>query len=352
MSQTALVYTPRFNDYDLGPSHPLKPARVVRTYNLIRACAFLEHSDVSVVQPSTASEEMLALAHSTEYIEAVRAPVEGRRLRNPLKFGLGTVDNPIVEGMYEATAIVVGASVKAADVVFEEAASIAFNPGGGLHHAHHSKAAGFCVFNDIAVAIAHLLNRCGDGVKVAYVDIDAHHGDGVQEAFYDRRDVLTISLHESGRYLFPGTGRVEDIGEGEGEGFSVNLPLSPFTSDEVYVWAFQEGIVPLLEAFEDHFRGLDEALARLVHVHAEALELDAPEAATDAEDDAAVRHAVEHRDLLGDADGIVPRQHHHHGAELDPLAVAADAGQELHGIRGHGVVREVMLHRPNGFEAQ
>ena len=91
MSSTALVYTPRFNDYDLGPSHPLKPARVVRTYNLIRACAFLEHSDVSVVQPSTASEEMLALAHSTEYIEAVRAPVEGRRLRNPLKFGLGTV---------------------------------------------------------------------------------------------------------------------------------------------------------------------------------------------------------------------------------------------------------------------
>ncbi|MCJ7822659.1 MAG: acetoin utilization protein AcuC [Armatimonadetes bacterium] len=253
MSQTALVYTPRFNDYDLGPSHPLKPARVQRTYDLIRACGFLEKTDVSVVEPSIASEDALALVHSTEYIEAVRAPAEGRRLRDPLRFGLGTADNPIVEGMYEATAIVVGASMKAADVVFEESAPVAFNPGGGLHHAHHARAAGFCIFNDVAVAIAHLLERGGDGVKIAYVDIDAHHGDGVQEAFYTRRDVLTISVHESGRYLFPGTGRAEDIGEGEGEGFSVNLPLSPFTNDEVYVWAFQEGIVPLLEAFAPDF---------------------------------------------------------------------------------------------------
>ncbi|UCC67096.1 MAG: acetoin utilization protein AcuC [Armatimonadota bacterium] len=253
MPGAALVYTPRFNDYDLGPSHPLKPARVLRTYELIRACGLLEGSDISLVQPSAAGEEVLALVHSQEYIEAVRAPVEGRPLRNPLKFGLGTVDNPIVDGMYEATAIVVGASVAAADAVVDEKVSVAFNPSGGLHHGHRARAAGFCIFNDVAVAIAHVLQRCGEGVKVAYVDIDAHHGDGVQEAFYDRRDVLTISVHESGRYLFPGTGGVDEIGEGEGEGFSVNVPLSPHTNDEVYVWAFREAVAPLLEAFEPDF---------------------------------------------------------------------------------------------------
>ena len=253
MRDVALVYTPRFNDYDLGPSHPLKPLRVVRTYDLVRACGLLEGSNIQVAPPSAAAEDTLALVHTREYIEAVRAPSEGRPLRNPLKFGLGTVDNPIVDGMYEATAIVVGASVKAAELVLKGEASIAFNPGGGLHHGHRAKAAGFCVFNDAAVAIAHLLKECGEGVKVAYVDIDAHHGDGVQEAFYGRRDVLTISMHESGRYLFPGTGNVDEIGEGEGEGFSVNVPLSPYTNDDVYLWVFRETVVPLLEAFEPDF---------------------------------------------------------------------------------------------------
>jgi acetoin utilization protein AcuC len=253
MTPAALVYTPRFGDYDLGPGHPLKPVRVVRTHDLLQACRLLEPPQVSVVLPSVADEAVIGLVHSPEYIEAVRAPTEGKRLRRPLDFGLGTIDNPIVEKMYDASALIVGGSVAAADLVIDEKASVAFNPSGGLHHAHRAKAAGFCVFNDPAVAIAHVLNRCGEGVRVAYVDIDAHHGDGVQEAFYDRRDVLTISLHESGRYLFPGTGAASEIGEGEGEGFSVNLPLSPNTDDESYVWAFREVAVPLLEAFEPDY---------------------------------------------------------------------------------------------------
>jgi acetoin utilization protein AcuC len=249
----ALVYTPRFNEYDLGPSHPLKPVRVQRTYELLRACGLLEGTHISVVKPSAADEDTLALVHSREYIAAVRAPSEGKPLRKALEFGLGTVDNPIIEGMFEATAIIVGGSALAADLVIDEKVSVGFNPGGGLHHGHRAKAAGFCVFNDAAVAIARIVQRCGDGVKVAYVDIDAHHGDGVQEAFYDRRDVLTISLHESGRYLFPGTGRVDEIGEGDGEGFAVNVPLSPFTTDDIYAWAFREVVVPLLDAFEPDF---------------------------------------------------------------------------------------------------
>jgi acetoin utilization protein AcuC len=200
-----------------------------------------------------ADEDTLALVHSRDYIAAVRAPGEGRILGRPFDYGLGTIDNPIVDGMYEAAALVVGASVHAADLVADGTAEVAFNPSGGLHHAHREKASGFCVFNDAAIAVAHLLERCGEGVKVAYVDIDAHHGDGVQEAFYDRRDVLTISIHESGRYLFPTTGSVSEIGEGEGEGFSVNLPLSPYTGDDVYLWAFKEVVVPLLESFEADF---------------------------------------------------------------------------------------------------
>jgi len=251
--QTSLIYSPRFSDYDFGPSHPMRPARVRRTYELIRACSFLEAEPVSVVEPSPADEDTIALAHSREYIEAVRAPSEARPLRRAYQYGLGTVDNPITDGLYEATALIAGASLLAADLVADGKAAATFNPAGGLHHAHRARAAGFCVFNDPAIAIVHLLEDCGPGVKVAYVDIDAHHGDGVQEAFYERREVLTISVHESGRYLFPGTGDVSEIGEGEGEGFSVNLPLSPFTGDEVYLWAFREAVVPLLEAFAPDF---------------------------------------------------------------------------------------------------
>lgn len=253
LPRAALIYSPGFSQYDLGPSHPLKPIRVERTYELIRACRLLRGSKVSVAQPAVADEDTIALVHSRDYIDAVRAPSEGRLTRRLFEYGLGTIDTPIIEDMYEAAALIAGASVQAADLIIDGEVDVAFNPGGGLHHAHRARASGFCVFNDPAIAIAHVLKRCGDGVKVAYIDVDAHHGDGVQEAFYDRNDVLTISVHESGRYLFPTTGSVDEIGTGEGEGFSVNLPLSPYTGDEVYVWAFKEIVPPLLEAYQPDF---------------------------------------------------------------------------------------------------
>jgi acetoin utilization protein AcuC len=249
----ALVYAPRFREYDLGPGHPMRPSRVARTYDLIRACHLLEPESVTLAKPRLADEETLALFHSPEYVTAVRAPSEGSPMPTPARFGFGTPDNPIVKGMYEASALIVGASVLAADLVADGQVSVAFNPAGGLHHAHRSRAAGFCVFNDAAVAIEHLVRRCGNGVRVAYVDIDAHHGDGVQEAFYDRRDVLTVSVHETGRFLYPGTGFPDEIGEGEGEGYCVNLPLAPHTTDDVYLWAFREAVVPVLEAFRPDY---------------------------------------------------------------------------------------------------
>lgn len=253
MRQASFVYSPRFREFDLGPDHPLKAKRVVRTYDLIRACHLLEGENVLLSRPQPASEEALALIHSRDYLEAVRATNEGRPMPNPGRFGFGTVDNPIVSGMYDMAALVAGASLTAADLVADGTVSVAFNPGGGWHHAHRERAAGFCIFNDPAIACAHLLQRCGEGTKVAYLDIDAHHGDGVQEAFYDRRDVLTISVHESGRWLFPGTGEVEELGVGEGEGYSVNVPLAPYTTDQIYLWAFRETVLPILTAYQPDF---------------------------------------------------------------------------------------------------
>jgi acetoin utilization protein AcuC len=174
-------------------------------------------------------------------------------VNSPWRYGLDTIDNPVFPDMYEASRVYVGATLRAADLVANGEADAAFNIAGGLHHAHHDRAAGFCVFNDPAIAIARLLADHGDGRRIAYIDIDAHHGDGVQEAFYSRSDVLTISLHESGRYLFPGTGFVEDLGEGEGQGYSVNVPLSPFTGDETYLWAFDQVVTPLVERFRPDF---------------------------------------------------------------------------------------------------
>ncbi len=251
--QAALVYTPGFSEYDLGPSHPLKPIRVARTYDLIRSCGLLRGRSVAVVEPQAAGEDAIALIHTRAYVEAVRAASAGRTERRFLDYGLGTGDNPIIDGMYEASALISGASIQAADLVVDGKAEVAFNPAGGLHHAHRARASGFCVFNDPAIAIAHVLKKCGDGVRVAYIDIDAHHGDGVQEAFYRRKDVLTISIHESGRYLFPTTGSVDEIGEGDGKGYAVNLPLSPYTGDEAYVWAFKEIVPPLIGAFQPDF---------------------------------------------------------------------------------------------------
>jgi acetoin utilization protein AcuC len=250
MRQAAFVYTPKFKELDLGPDHPLRPVRVVRAYQLIRACHLLEDESVTMASPPLVRDGDLARVHDREYIDAVRATSEGRPMPTPTRFGFGTIDNPIVSGMYEAAALVTGATVLAADLVANDEAVVAFNPAGGWHHAHRDRAAGFCIFNDAAVAIAHLQARQGDGVKVAYIDIDAHHGDGVQEAFYDRRDVLTISLHETTSFLFPWRdGQVEDMGEGEGEGYAVNVPLAPHTPDDVYLYAFREVVLPLLATF-------------------------------------------------------------------------------------------------------
>jgi acetoin utilization protein AcuC len=235
--------------YRLSEDHPLQPLRVKLTVELIHELGLDAHAEV--VPPRLAADEEIALCHAMRYVELVRRlsdhpPAPGRAAPDAVAAGFDSSDNPIAQGMHEACATVVGGSLVAAESVHGGAALHALSPAGGLHHAMPDRASGFCVYNDAAVAIAWLRRQ---GHRVAYVDVDVHHGDGTQAMFYSDPDVLTVSLHESGRYLFPGTGFPEETGVGAGRGASANLPLAPYTWDEPWLAAFEAVVPPLLRRF-------------------------------------------------------------------------------------------------------
>ena len=232
----------------LRPDHPMRPVRLQQTCELLEAQGAFDGDSSRLVPPRLATEEEIGSFHHPSYIQAVKGFSRGEGLEDAARFAFSNMgDNPVYPGMYEAAALSTGASLVAAELVQSGEVDVAFNISGGLHHAAAGHSSGFCVFNDPVVAIQFLLNR---GLRVVYVDIDAHHGDGVQAAFYDMDKVLTISLHESGMFLFPGTGGVEEIGVGKGEGYAVNLPLYPGTDDRTYTWAFREVVPPLVDAFK------------------------------------------------------------------------------------------------------
>lgn len=244
--KTAFVYTDAYLDYDYGPTHPLQIIRLKLTYDLIKAYELLDLPSVRLIPTIKAEEKDLADVHSEEYLDILKQANGGRLAGGAYCFGLGPGDNPIFPGLYNFSLLLAGATLQAVDFVADEKGEVAFNIAGGLHHAMRSRASGFCYINDPVVGIKRLLSR---GKRVAYIDIDAHHGDGVQKAFYETNRVLTISLHESGATLFPGTGFEYEIGKGEGEGYSVNLPFPHHTDDDVYVWAFEEVVPELIHAF-------------------------------------------------------------------------------------------------------
>lgn len=237
--------------YDFGPGHPLAPLRVTLTMALARSLGVLSGPSVSMIAVSPATDLELQTVHDAAYIEAVREA--GRTLRPAPEFGLGTPDDPVFEGMHEASALIAGSTLAAARALWPgrpgpdgalHAASIA----GGLHHAMRASASGFCVYNDPAIAIKWLLSA---GVeRIAYVDTDVHHGDGVQAAFYDDPRVLTISLHEHPVSLFPGTGLPGEVGTGAGVGYAVNVALPAGTGDAAWLRAFDAVVPPLLRAFK------------------------------------------------------------------------------------------------------
>ncbi len=244
--KTAFIFTDAYLDYDYGPTHPLRIIRLKMTYDLIKAYGLLDLPSVHFISTLKAKEEDLITFHSEEYLNILRRANEGFPLGEASIYGLGPGDNPLFPGLFNLSLLVTGATLQAVDFVAEEKGEIAFNIAGGLHHAMRAMASGFCYINDPVIGIKRLLSQ---GKRVAYIDIDAHHGDGVQKAFYDTDQVLTVSLHETGYTLFPRTGFEYEIGEGQGEGYSVNLPFPPFTEDDVYVWSFEEVVPELIHKF-------------------------------------------------------------------------------------------------------
>ncbi len=269
-ARARLIFHPDELRYNFGAEHPLQPARIAALMDLLEQCNLWHPTDAAQglsLRPATIEE--LSLAHSTDYIAAVRelSKIEGsdkepemrqRRSQLALTYGFADGDTPVLPGMHEVTAAIAGGSLVGLSAVMglpeggtfateEQRPLHVFHPGGGLHHAWVDRASGFCVYNDIAVAIAHVLRA--SEAKILYIDFDAHHGDGVQRAFYDEPRVMTVSLHETGRYLFPGTGDVLELGHGLGRGYSVNVPLEPFTEDDSYIEVIESLLTPLVIAF-------------------------------------------------------------------------------------------------------
>ncbi len=245
MPQTRIVWSPALLGYDFGPQHPMAPLRLDLTFRLARDLGVLDAPGVEVVGAEPADDDVLATAHDRAYVDAVRRASTTGECEDGR--GLGTADDPVFDGMHEASARVVTGSVEAARAVWKGPARHAVNLAGGMHHAMPDHASGFCVYNDAVAAIRALLS---DGAeRVAYVDLDAHHGDGVERAFWDDPRVLTISVHESGVTLFPGTGHPADVGGPDARGSAVNVALPARTSDAAWLRAVHSVVGPLVRRF-------------------------------------------------------------------------------------------------------
>ncbi|KOX36402.1 MULTISPECIES: acetoin utilization protein AcuC [unclassified Streptomyces] len=284
-----LMWDEAVTQYDFGSEHPMDPVRLALTMSLVRAYGLDRAVDVVAAKP--AGDSTLRLVHREDYVTAVRAASADPR-RADQAYGLGTVDDPAFAGMHEVSALIAGQSVGAAEAVWRGEAAHAVNFSGGLHHAMPGAAAGFCIYNDASLAIARLLELGAE--RVAYVDVDVHHGDGVQAAFWEDPRVLTVSLHEHPRTLFPQTGWPEETGApGAGEGGAVNVALPAGTGDAGWLRAFHAVVPELIADFrpqvlvtqhgaDTHFedplahlavsldaqRAVQEACHELAHEHA------------------------------------------------------------------------------------
>lgn len=237
------IYSPEQLDYKFSETHPFNQKRLQLTMDLLKQINALQPEQIKTARVAT--DEELLLGHDATYIDIVkRAGHDELRNGEGEVYGIGTEDTPIFKNMHEASAMFVGGTLTACDYVMQGKTNHALNLGGGLHHGFHGKASGFCIYNDSTVAIKYMQKKYD--ARVLYIDTDAHHGDGVQWSFYDDPNVCTLSIHETGRYLFPGTGAVTERGNGEGYGTSFNIPLDAFTEDgsflEVYETAIREVI--------------------------------------------------------------------------------------------------------------
>jgi acetoin utilization protein AcuC len=242
-----LVFSNKFNRHSYGSNHPMKVERLQLTMDLIGDYGLFDNSNSPWVEAQEADAQEVQLIHSPEYLEILKQANTGNAPTQALKYGLGGGDNPLFPGLYDWSLMVTGATLECIRQIINEDRQIAFNIAGGLHHAQSSRASGFCYLNDPAIGIAKMIQ---DGLRVIYLDIDVHHGDGVEEAFYNTDQVLTISLHQDGHTLFPGTGFPDDMGQGLGRGYAVNVPLAPGTDDDLYIRVFMELVPPLVHAYD------------------------------------------------------------------------------------------------------
>lgn len=247
MKNAVFVYSSEQLGYKFSDSHPFNHKRLNLTVDLLKKIHALKDEDI--IPARMATDEEIALAHDKSYIEVVKQA--GKGLLTPeqtIHYGIGTEDTPIFANMHEASSYLVGGTLQAVDSVMQGLSRHALNLGGGLHHGFFGRASGFCIYNDSSVAIKYL--RKHYNVRVLYVDTDAHHGDGVQWAFYDDPNVCTLSIHETGRYLFPGTGNVTERGSGIGYGTTFNFPVDAFTEDESFLAIYEKAMIEIFEYFK------------------------------------------------------------------------------------------------------
>lgn len=244
---SVFIYSDDLLNYRFNAEHPFNQIRVKLTLDLLRQLHAID--DSQIVPPRAATDEELYLIHDPSYVNAVKQAGYGKLSANEGEsFGLGTEDVPMFPNMHEASAFLVGGTLTAVDYVMTGRAKHALHLGGGLHHGFRGKASGFCIYNDSSVAIKYLQEKYK--ARVLYVDTDAHHGDGVQWSFYDDPDVCTLSIHETGRYLFPGTGNVNERGQGKGYGFSFNIPVDAFTEDDSWLDMYRTSLREVAEFFK------------------------------------------------------------------------------------------------------
>lgn len=244
---SVFVYSTDYLNYKFSDDHPFNHIRVKLTQDLLTEINALQETDV--LAPRIATDDEIALIHDPAYIDAVKKAGKGSLASSvAANYGLGTEDTPIFSNMHEASALIVGGTLTAVDAVMTGKSDHALNVGGGLHHGFRGKASGFCIYNDSSIAIEYMKKKYG--ARVLYVDTDAHHGDGVQWAFYDDPDVCTLSIHETGRYLFPGTGNINEKGQGKGYGFSFNVPIDAFTEDESFQEVYEASFRKVIDFFK------------------------------------------------------------------------------------------------------
>jgi acetoin utilization protein AcuC len=246
MKKAVFIYSSELEKYHYPPEHPFNTIRATKLRTIINTMGMLSGSGRSEATPKPTSRIVLKKFHTARYLHSLQTAAIGQWDVDALGMGIGTSDCPIFKGMYKYSVLATGATLVGADLILTDKADIAFNPSGGYHHAGPEKAAGFCYINDVALACTVLAEA---GKKVLYLDIDVHHGDGVAYGFYDRPDVMTISMHQNPKTLFPGTGFEEEIGTGPGKGYCVNIPVPVGTYDQAYMKAFESLVLPLAGAF-------------------------------------------------------------------------------------------------------